>query len=184
MKYRPRLKLYKDSSGNNTYNPATGQAYSYNWWRYVDRVKGKIVFNDFSYSKTTNKHQWDAKSLLKELGVKIDYFLNVPRGLQSVTKDSVLKLIFEAYLTDIKAERSHKYKKTHVSEIPNIIKAAKLYGIKITKQDLAKTKKLALLDDENRRLKARIEAKVYRDNLKAVKAKFQTELNSTDAISI
>lgn len=180
MKYKPRLKVYKSSTGKNVYNPETRQAYSYDWWRYVDFKKGKVIFNNASYSKTTNKHQSECRSLLKELGIKIDFELNVEAGLQAVTKDSVMYLIKMAMFEDIKASRSYKYSKNHVSEVPTIIEAASLYKIKILKKELKALKIEAELSDAKRRERA----KASRDKLKAIKTKYATELNSTESINI
>lgn len=80
MKYYKRLKLYKAS--NVTFDPATCRAYSYDWWRFVDRVDGKVVFNNHRYSNSTAKHQSKVHGLLRELGIKIDLYVDCPTGLQ------------------------------------------------------------------------------------------------------
>ena len=94
MKYFKRLKIYKDYSGNNTFNPETLEAYSYRWWKYIGVVEGKTVFNNFRYSVTTAKHQRNAISLLKELGIKIDIYMPIPSGLQH--GQSLAELVLEA----------------------------------------------------------------------------------------
>lgn len=70
MKYRPRLKIYKSSTGKNTFNPQTNQAHSYDWWLYVTPFKMKhggeiLLFNNHNYSMTTNGHQSETSSLLE-----------------------------------------------------------------------------------------------------------------------
>lgn len=79
LKWRPRLKIYK--SGSIQYDPATGEAWSYNWC-FVCRINGKTVFNDFRYSNTTTRHQWEIRGLLKQLGVKIDLTVNCRESLR------------------------------------------------------------------------------------------------------
>lgn len=80
MKYMKRAKIYKAS--NVTFDPETCQAYSYDWWRFVDRINGKVVFNDFSYSLTTCRHQSKVRGLLRQLGIEINLYVECPKGLQ------------------------------------------------------------------------------------------------------
>lgn len=80
MKYYKRLKIYKAS--NVTFDRATMQAYSYNWWRFVARIDGKVVFNNHSYSPSTCKHQYKVRDLLSELGINIDVMVNVRESLR------------------------------------------------------------------------------------------------------
>lgn len=82
MKFFKRSKEYRAS--NVSYSPATGKAYSYGWWLFVDRIDGLTVFNDYNYSNTTIRHQYKAKRLLEELGVNIDLTIKAPQGLQNL----------------------------------------------------------------------------------------------------
>jgi hypothetical protein len=93
MKYYSRLKLYKAS--NVYFNPETCQAYSYNWWRFVDRIKGKVVFNGYTYSSSTSKHQSKVRSVLASKGIKIDFYIEAPRGLQDL--DAALAYTYRQY---------------------------------------------------------------------------------------
>ena len=71
MKFKPRLKIWQNTSRNNIFDPSTFQATSYKWWVYIKKVKGQVVFNDYKYSVTTNKHQSEMKRFLKtELKIK------------------------------------------------------------------------------------------------------------------
>jgi len=82
MKFYPRSNLYKAS--NVTFNPETCEAYSYGWWRFIQRINGQIVFNWYSYSNSTRKHQGKVMGLLRELGVAIDLEIEAPKGLQDL----------------------------------------------------------------------------------------------------
>lgn len=82
MKYYTKLKLYKAS--NVYFNPEICQAYSYAWWKFVDKIKGKVIFNSYRYSNSTCKHQRKVRSVLRELGIKIDIEIEAPRGLQDL----------------------------------------------------------------------------------------------------
>lgn len=81
MKYMSRAGIYKAS--NVTFNPETMQAVSYGWWRFVDCINGKLVFNRYNYSATTLKHQSKTRALLREIGAVVDIELAVPAGLQA-----------------------------------------------------------------------------------------------------
>lgn len=81
MKFYKTQNLYKAS--NVTFNPDTIQAYSYKWWLFVSRIGNKVVFNDYNYSNTTLRHQAKIRSLLKELGIKVDLTITAPLGLQN-----------------------------------------------------------------------------------------------------
>lgn len=81
MKFYKRAGLYKASNVN--FNPDTVQAYSYDWWRFVDVINGKVVFNNYNYSNSTCKHQSKVRSVMSDLGIKIDLFIECPDGLQA-----------------------------------------------------------------------------------------------------
>ena len=92
MKYYPRLGLYKAS--NLTFNPSTLDAYSYGYWRFVARVEGVVIFNNYRYSNSTSKHQYKVRSLLKSLGIKIDIEAPFPNGISRIK--SLSDLVYEA----------------------------------------------------------------------------------------
>lgn len=71
---RPELKqtkagIYKAS--NVSFDPKAMEAKSYDWWLFVTKVNGLTVFNDYSYSNTTRRHQWKVKALMQSLGLPI-----------------------------------------------------------------------------------------------------------------
>jgi len=75
MKYYKKLKKYKASNVSLTVEPKL-EAYSYNWWLFVVRYKGLVIFNDTNYSNPTCKHQSKVRGVLYDLGIKIDIELN------------------------------------------------------------------------------------------------------------
>lgn len=81
MKYYKRLKIYK--APNVTFNPETLEAFSYEWWKFVAKIEGKIVFNNYSYSQSTSKHQIKVRRLLDQLGIKIDISMPLPNSIDS-----------------------------------------------------------------------------------------------------
>lgn len=81
MKLNKRSNIYKAS--NVTFNAETHEATSYDWWIFVKRINGKLVFNDHSYSSSTCKHQYKVRSLLRDLGLEIDIIVDARCGLQN-----------------------------------------------------------------------------------------------------
>lgn len=83
MKYFTRLVLYKAS--NVQFDPISVQALSYDWWRFVDKVNGKVIFNNSFYSSTTCRHQSKVHSVLRTLGIEVDLVLrHTTTGLQNI----------------------------------------------------------------------------------------------------
>lgn len=73
--------MYKAS--NVTLNAETLEARSYDWWVFAKFINGKLVFNNYGYSNTTRRHQSKVLNLIvNKLLVKIDYFIEAPKGLQ------------------------------------------------------------------------------------------------------
>lgn len=71
--------IYK--AANVTFDPVKVQAYSYAWWKFVDIVEGKVIFNNYYYSPSTCKHQYKVKRLMSELGIQIDIEMPLPQGI-------------------------------------------------------------------------------------------------------
>lgn len=102
MKYFSRSNMYKAS--NVTFSPETISAYSYGWWKFVGIVEGKVIFNNHRYSNSTSGHQQKTRSLLKELGIKIDIELPLISGLpgsylrygQTSSYSTLAECIYEA----------------------------------------------------------------------------------------
>lgn len=80
MKYSKKRQRYEAS--NFFFNPETMDARSYNWWKFVAKIDGFVVFNNYAYSNTTARHQWKTRRLLEQLNIKIDFDLPCPEGLQ------------------------------------------------------------------------------------------------------
>ena len=69
----------------------TLEARSYQWWAFVKKIQGKVVFNNYRYSATTAKHQRQMRILLDHLNIKIDMVVTLPKGLQDFDKLKELK---------------------------------------------------------------------------------------------
>lgn len=93
MKYYSRLKMYKAS--NVTFDPIKEEARSYDWWIFVKRINGHLVFNNYWYSYSTLKHQRKVRKIVGYSTVDIE----APRGLQDLDsavayyKDEIATLV-------------------------------------------------------------------------------------------
>lgn len=100
MKHFKRTNLYKAS--NVTFNPETIEAFSYDWWCFVKKINGKVIFNSYKYSPTTGNHQYKVRSLLKELNIKIDFEIECPSGFQSNDFDISIDKHYSAEIEELK----------------------------------------------------------------------------------
>lgn len=92
MKYMKKSGIYKAS--NVQFNPKTKEAYSYGWWKFAQVIEGKLIFNSYNYSNTTNRHQAKVKDLLNRLNIKVDMFVSFKDGL---TNSDTLVDVYEKY---------------------------------------------------------------------------------------
>lgn len=110
MKFKPRRGRYESS--NVSFDPDFCWAYSYGWWRFVDKVNGKVIFNNYSYSQSTNKHQSKVRGLLRDLGIEIDFVVYSQAGLHSsgwkVHAVQTLTDSIEAVKSQLSNPRRHK----------------------------------------------------------------------------
>ena len=83
MKYFVRSNQYRAS--NVYFDVATREAFSYSWWKFFAVIEGRNIFNHYSYSNSTCKHQNKVRSLLRKLGIEIDLSIEAPKGLQNLS---------------------------------------------------------------------------------------------------
>lgn len=86
MRFYKTQNKYKAS--NVSFNPTTKQAYSYGWWKFVDVVEGKVIFNNYRFSNSTSKHQYKVARLMDQLGIKIDITMPLPNGILKTGESS------------------------------------------------------------------------------------------------
>ncbi len=134
MKYYTRLKVYK--AKNVIFNPETMTAYSYDWWKFVAKIKGNVVFNYYTYSPSTSKHQSKVRSVLHNLGIKIDYVIDAPKGLQDLNNalEYAYTNYFEAKADLLNPKRLKKLdaeKQRRVKSCRDDIKAIRYLGGRI-----------------------------------------------------
>lgn len=88
MKFYKRLDLYKAS--NVTFNPVTKEAFSFQWWKFTKVIDNKLVFNSYSYSSSTCKHQYKVRDVLRHLNLTVSCNIEAPDGLDRL--DTALTL--------------------------------------------------------------------------------------------
>jgi hypothetical protein len=141
LKYFKRLKIYKNYKASNTFYPETLEAWSYDWWQYLAVIKGKLVFNDYTYSNCTSKHQNDLRGLLRELRIKVDVCVEVAGGLQSSKSEWLEPYYKNLLLAEIRMKRkgaSYITKNNSLAIIKQAksdIKNLRSLGATFTKQD-------------------------------------------------
>lgn len=79
MTFKKRIGKY--TASNVTFDPDFCTAYSYGWWRFVDQINGKVIFNNYGYSTSTRRHQSKVRNLLSKLDIQIDFFINARSGI-------------------------------------------------------------------------------------------------------
>jgi hypothetical protein len=82
MKYSKKRARYEGS--NVWFDKETMTAKSYDWWVFVARIGGLVVFNTHSYSSSTGGHQRKVRALLEQLNINIDLCIDAPQGLQKI----------------------------------------------------------------------------------------------------
>lgn len=81
--YQPRKSRLKSCNGKCTLEIPSLEGYSYGHWGVCRYINGLMVFNNYTYSNTTTRHQWEIRSWLGSLGIKIDLAIECPKGLQA-----------------------------------------------------------------------------------------------------
>lgn len=154
FKRRKRTGLYVAS--NNTFDPKTCQAHSYDWWRYVDKIKG-VVFNNHSYSVSTSRHQSNMRSLLDARGITIGLEVDMRESLTSFNTAALPSLYTKLFRAEIALARKGAREKAiddardSITEAKVGIKLARKLGAKMSREAIAELK-AALFGAEIQRL--------------------------------
>lgn len=157
--FRPRLGIYKAT--NNSFNPNTGEAFSYNWWRYVILINGRYVFNTHKYSVTTGGHQSAMRSLMNQLGLPIYLEVNFRESLsvERVQREALPAMFEEALTLEMQAKRkgvrqsTKEHIKSQLQQIKINAKRARELGCTITAAQKASIRQ-NVTEEETDRLEA------------------------------
>lgn len=186
MQYRPRLKIYKSGTGKNTFNPETFEGHSYGWWKYVAKVKGVVVFNDYNYSSTTNKHQCEMRSLLKQLGIKIGAVVYQSASLDhgiSLDHDYKVLAVSEVRLKAAKRKEQIKDLQAAIKQAKERIAVLRKLGAKASRK-IELFRMDAVAHEKYRLEKQREKARIAREKRAAVVNEFKGQYESTAAVDV
>lgn len=163
LKFFKTLNQYKNSTGTCMYYVDSKEATSYGHWKFLKTIKGKLIFNNYSYSVSTSSHQSCVREVLKHLKIKIDFTVYQRESLDSGIKiDHILESIELAKLRLQRKGISKKSKsnleydlKQSEKELKEIKKALKIS----VPRDLLKRIKKEVLEAETSRLERDREAR-------------------------
>ncbi len=190
MQWKPRLKIYQGSNRKNTFNPETFEGRSYGHWLYVTKIKGKVIFNDYSYSVTTNGHQGEMRAFLREtLKINLNKVIFVNQrdsltyGISLNYHYGVLALAEVRLKLPKRKDAFYKEQKAIIKDMTKQIATLKKLGAKSdVKLSVLRTQ---VKESELRRIeRQREKAKIAREKRNAVVTEFKSQYESTDAVVI
>ena len=126
MKKLKTKNIYKAS--NVIFDADKIEAYSYDHWCFVKVIKGKIVFNDFNYSHTTSRHQHKVRNLMKDLGIEIDYFVDIRDSLSETRViETALYPLYDKYIKNLFYMNKLRVRESTKEKLRNDNKTIKLH---------------------------------------------------------
>ncbi len=93
MQYKKRARVWTNSTNRVTLDVVNKTATSYDWWVFLKEFDGILVFNNYSYSNTTAKHQRDVRRKLRELNIEVNEWVSF---VDSLDKFETLEQVFVA----------------------------------------------------------------------------------------
>lgn len=159
LRWYPKLKLFKGA--NVSFDPIRMTADSYDWWRFICLIRGKLIFNAHAYSPTTHKQQLTVRCLLSELGLKIHAEVDMRQSLspESFRDDSLHPIYSQMIQLEIEIGRkgsnkkSNQYRVQVIKRLKKQIKALRALGAKFSKAN-EKSLRLELMRYEADRLES------------------------------
>jgi hypothetical protein len=154
------------------FDPATLTATSYNWWHFVRVIKGKVVYNCYSYSSNTTKDQQKVSSILRTLGIKIDEYVSVEAGLQDFESAALEPLYISLFSKELALKNPRRAKRlddARVKLIANIKRDIARYralGAKLSFQEVKSLKREMYAAEKARLEKIAADAKETRALIK------------------
>lgn len=127
-------------ASNLRFYPDTGCAYSYRWYKILDRIDGKYVLNVHNYSRTTGRHVSKIRSLLtNELKKEIYLVVDCPKGLMN---RNYVVMAIENQIKELENILANPRSKKHLMK-------DRLQKIQTLKDTLFKYKQLVASEDLN-----------------------------------
>lgn len=177
--WQVRNEQFKDCNGKCVFDPIGVRAYSYDHWKFVTVIKGRVVFNAYRYSVTTGTHQSHVRYLLEALGIKIDLEVNTRNDLDCFKSSALPEMYSRLFELEIAAVRKNSKDSTNaerrkdIARLKRDIALARKLGAVCTREAIATLKATAerheaerLRDITDRRVRSNELARQSRDALK------------------
>lgn len=134
MKLYKRTNVYRAS--NVCFDPARIEASSYDWWIFVKKIRGLVVFNEYRYSNSTAKHQYKVRDLMDQLGIKIDLVVSVKESLSNIKFDGItIKKLKAESEAQVAARELVRKKRAKARRIGKRLETLGLYHVDGTRVD-------------------------------------------------
>lgn len=191
FEYRKRLKIFKNSTGTLTYDPALCEARSYRWWVFVKKIRGVVVFNDYSYSVSTSAHQSAVYGLIrKQFGESNIVTVAIHGGLQLFESEALPPLYETAAELTLKLKRKGLKAETKdraaaaLERVREQIKTCRALGAKCSRAQIAKISERVATRDAERLDRARVARAAHREATASLKATVATLSQTVDLPAI
>jgi hypothetical protein len=153
MRFVKKRQQYENSTQSLTYHPLKQEARSYGWWVFLRKIGNRLVFNDYSYSKSTSRHQNEVWHHLNITG-NIDglIVIEAPDGLQdlrsalSLYEDGIVKLR-EAINRKGSRKKTNEDRKLQISKLKENIETVR-YLMELEKKPMWEIEADELIDEE------------------------------------
>lgn len=86
-----KLKNGVYEASNVSFDPSKIEATSYNWWTFVIEYRGYVIFNAYTYSPTTRRHQAKVRALMELIGIQTDIVVETKHSLTSAEGQSLVQ---------------------------------------------------------------------------------------------
>jgi len=198
MFWRPKLGYYSNPSKNAIFYHEEIKATSYDWWVFVQKIDGKVVFNDFRYSSQTSSHQSGVRELMKKLRIKVDVHVDRQESLDEFgsLKDflpDLYKKMFDLLAMAEHRERlkdhTRKWHRSNARDLLKEIKGIERAGGKISKTQIESIRKEQYKEEidraegirERRRENARLLRTSWNNETLNSEVSYERDVNSNDA---
>lgn len=170
--YLVTKNLFRDGSCNY-FDLEEFKAVSYNWWTYLCKINGKVVFNDYNYSSTTNKHQASMRCLLEVLNIKVDIWVDISQSLNELSfKEYALNSVYHKKF-NLEFKLTTKIRPETIKSVKSDLKECEkqitlLKKMKCKHSNLVEMKKEVFENLTEQRIRAKIKSAKKLENLKSV----------------
>lgn len=186
IKYFKTLKIWKNSTGTCEFSAEFKRATSYGHWCFLKVIRGKLIFNHYSYSQQTNAHQSCVREVLAELKMKIHAEVCQHRSLDHGIE--VNSYVYELEMAKYKLTRKGLSKKTRarlqweISINEKALKTLRKLGVSVPRK-LLKELRAKVKRDEDSRLAS---LKIHREKRDKVEldANIKGQLSSLESVDL